>query len=115
MLSVSLGRLAHVVACANASEALEHLRTQPPPAVVVTDVMMPGVSGIDLARVMRTMPSVAHVPIVMLSAKGAPRDVVFGINAGARHYVTKPFKSIDLEAKIARLLRLAPAVHEPTS
>jgi len=100
MLTIALGRLAQVIAVASASEALTHLTTQPPPAVIVTDVMMPGITGLELAKSVRKMPHLSHVPIVMLSAKSAPSDVVVGINAGARHYVTKPFRSSDLESKI---------------
>jgi DNA-binding response OmpR family regulator len=48
------------------------------------------------------------VPVVILTAKTAPRDVIAGINSGARHYLTKPFKPDDLIAKVKKVLRLAP-------
>jgi DNA-binding response OmpR family regulator len=118
MLAVSLGRLAQVVTASNVDEAMSHLRAEPPPSVVVTDVMMPGTSGIELARTIKKTPRLADVAVVMLSAKTGARDLIDGINAGVRHYVTKPFKSSDLEQKVAKLLKAsrrtpAPPAEEP--
>lgn len=111
MLVVTLGKLGPVVGARTAAEAATLLAARPPPAVVVTDVMMPGASGLDLARKLRTESRYRGVPIVMLSAKTDPRSVVDGINAGARHYVAKPFKTGELIQKVERLvLRAAPAV-----
>ena len=113
MLAVSLSAIAHVMTAASVQEAMRHLGSDPPPAVVITDVMMPGASGIELARIIRKTPRLATVPIVMLSARTGPRDLVDGINAGARHYVTKPFRAEDLLHKIERLLRGAPRSAAP--
>ncbi len=117
LLAVALARVAHVTTASSADEALGLLRRDPPPRVVLTDVMMPGRSGLELARALRSDPRYAGVAIVMLTARTAPRDMVEGINAGARHYLTKPFRSADLEAKIVRLLaappRLAPTLVPP--
>ncbi len=113
MLAVSLSGLAHVVTAASVEQAMQHLGSEPPPAVVITDVMMPGASGIELARTIRKTPRLSAVAIVMLSARTGPRDLVEGINAGARHYVTKPFRSQDLHEKIARLLKNAPPAAPP--
>ena len=48
--------------------------------------------------------ALSRVPIIMLTAKGTPRDVINGINAGARHYITKPFKQAELLEKVSRAL-----------
>lgn len=107
MLATSLGRIAPVVTAANAADALAWLRQGAPPSVVVSDVMMPGMSGLELARQLRRDPRLRDVPVVLLSARTGPRDVVEGINAGARHYVTKPFRTRDLETKVAKYVREA--------
>lgn len=104
LLTVTLGKLGPVVAAGNGAEAATLLGSRPPPVVVVTDVMMPGGSGLDLLRTLRTEPRYRSVPVVVLSAKSDPRSIVDGINAGARHYVTKPFKTGELLAKVERLV-----------
>lgn len=86
------------------AEALAALADTPAPDLFVFDVMMPGMDGIELARAVRGVASCAKVPIVFLTTKGRFEDVVEGINAGARHYVTKPFKAADLLGKVAKIL-----------
>lgn len=85
-----------------AREALDHI---PLPDAIVTDVMMPRLDGIGLAKLLRKDASLQRVPILFLTARGSPVDVVTGINAGARHYVTKPFKIADVLAKVAAMVR----------
>jgi len=92
------------VTAIDGQDALEKARSGPPPDVIVTDVMMPRMDGIALARQLKTEPRLAQVPVVMLTAKTGPRDVIAGINAGARFYVTKPFKTEELIAKVRKAL-----------
>ena len=87
-------------------EALGLLARDPVPRLVVTDVMMPNVDGLELARRMKADPRTNRIPIVMLTAKQGPRDVIDGVNAGARVYVTKPFKVDDLKAKAKKAMGL---------
>jgi DNA-binding response OmpR family regulator len=82
---------------------LEHLD------LVVLDVMMPKVDGISLAKMMKADKKLAKVPILFVSAKDAPEDVVKGIGAGARHYITKPFGVKDFLERVGRILGEAPA------
>ena len=74
------------------------------PDLVLLDVMMPLVSGYELAQKVRANPALAHVRIVMLSAKGRDVEVSKGIAVGADAYVTKPFSTKDLVAKVQELL-----------
>jgi DNA-binding response OmpR family regulator len=104
MLSVMLRTLGRVQTAQDGQEALDQLHGSSLPAVVVTDLMMPRVDGLSLARQMKNDAKLAHVPIVMLTARGRPRDIVAGINAGARHYVTKPFKKEELLEKVKRAI-----------
>jgi DNA-binding response OmpR family regulator len=67
--------------------------------------MMPRLDGVSLAKILRKTTRLARMPILFLTAKGSAVDVVAGINAGARHYVTKPFKVSDVVAKVTSMTR----------
>lgn len=66
--------------------------------------MMPRMDGLTLAKQLKGDPRLGHVPVVMLTARTGPRDVIAGINAGARFYVTKPFKTDELLTKVRKAL-----------
>lgn len=74
------------------------------PDAIVCDVMMPGVSGFDFVKQIRATPRYSRVPIVFLTAKTGALDVIAGINAGARSYVTKPFKMSALVERLGKIL-----------
>lgn len=78
------------------------------PDVALLDVMLPGMNGVSLCRRIREH---SHVPVIMLSARDDPVDVVVGLEAGADDYITKPFDSAVLTARIRAALRRAEAVH----
>ncbi|GHD48826.1 response regulator [Mycetocola manganoxydans] len=75
------------------------------PDVVVLDVSMPGMSGLDVCRLVRNDPSLKHIPVLLLSAgvSGASRDA--GMDAGANDFMPKPFSPRLLAAKLAELAR----------
>src|SRR6267378_2861944 len=73
---------------------------------IVLDVMLPGLNGIDLARRLRAAGQ--QVPILMLTARDAPADIVKGLDAGADDYLTKPFPLKVLLARLRALARRAP-------
>lgn len=73
--------------------------------VLVLDIMLPGISGIDALRRIKAEPSLAELPIIMASARGEDADVVLGLELGADDYVTKPWSPRVLCARIRRLLR----------
>lgn len=85
-------------------EALERVAEQPPD-LVLTDVMMPGVDGVELCRRLRADAATAHVPVIMLSAKDLSADKVVGFAAGADDYVLKPFDTFELVARVRSTLR----------
>ena len=76
--------------------------------VIVSDVMMPRLDGFEFARAVKSNPDLSAVPILFLTARGSPTDQVEGIQAGARSYLTKPFKVKDLLAAVARASRRGP-------
>jgi DNA-binding response OmpR family regulator len=98
-------RVAH-----NGDEALAMVESFAPDLVLL-DVMMPRRSGYEVCRAMREHPEWRHIRIVMLSAKGREAEVSKGLSLGADAYVTKPFSSHELIAKVADVLggRSAPA------
>jgi len=84
--------------------ALDMLHSMKEPDMMLMDVMMPHMDGLVLAGKLRAEKRFKGVPIIFLTGLDSPRDVVQGINSGARHYVTKPFKIQDLLAKIAKAM-----------
>ena len=108
MLVTMLEDLGHLIACEDGQDALVHIAALPrPPDLVITDVMMPKVDGLELVQRLKADASLRHVPVIILTAKGRAPDMVAGINAGARHYLTKPFKRDELRTKVRRVLRVA--------
>lgn len=75
-----------------------------PPSLVVLDVMMPGLSGMDVARQLRADPQTASVPIIMLTAKAQEADVESGFAVGVDDYVIKPFSPRELLSRVRALL-----------
>lgn len=98
-LADRLGDGYQVIAARNGEEALACI-AETLPDVVVSDVMMPGVDGIALARALRRDPETAGVPLLLLSARAQKRDIVAGLDAGADDYLTKPFDTSELIARI---------------
>ncbi|MFO1273149.1 MAG: response regulator [Rubrivivax sp.] len=84
--------------------ALEAIRRERP-ALVLLDVMMPGKTGFEVCAEVRADESLASVKIVMLTAKGRDTDVAQGMGVGADAYVTKPFSTRELAAKVKELLK----------
>src|SRR5215210_8005557 len=89
-------------------EALE-LFDRVAPDVVLLDVMLPRLSGIDVCRQLRKR---SQVPIIMVTAKGAEIDTVVGLEVGADDYVTKPYRLRELIARMRAVLRRVPLQHE---
>jgi DNA-binding response OmpR family regulator len=108
MLVRALGMTYTVYEARDGLEAQELLSLIPTPDALVCDVMMPRLDGIGLAKALRKDPTLQRLPILFLTAKGSALDVVNGINAGARHYVTKPFKIADVLAKVAAMTGATP-------
>lgn len=94
--------------CSDGQTALR-LVTADAPDLIILDLMLPGMSGIDVARAIRTNPRVAAVPILMLTARADEADQLAGLSVGADDYVTKPFSMKVLLARVASLLRRTPA------
>ena|SRR5579859_1935921 len=103
MLIRALGKMYTIYEAQDGAQAMEILDAIPAPDGIVCDVMMPRLDGVELAKILRKDKVLQRVPILFLTAKGGAMDVIAGINAGARHYVTKPFKIADVVTKIASM------------
>lgn len=90
-------------AARNGAEALDAVARQKPDLVIL-DVMMPGLGGLDVARTLRKRFSLHELPIIMLTARSRTRDLLAGFESGANDYVCKPFVKDELLARIATLL-----------
>jgi two-component system phosphate regulon response regulator PhoB len=105
LISINLTHAGYSVSRAlQADEALLLLRNTKPDLVIL-DWMMPGKSGVQFARELRSNPLTQAIPILMLTAKGEEADKVLGLDAGADDYVTKPFSPKELVARVKALLR----------
>ncbi|MBK7142362.1 MAG: response regulator transcription factor [bacterium] len=75
------------------------------PNLIVLDLMLPGMDGLEICRLLKNDPKTQHIPIVMLTAKGEESDVITGLELGADDYITKPFSPKVLVARIRTILR----------
>jgi DNA-binding response OmpR family regulator len=87
-------------------EGLDRIRSFPPDLVLL-DLMLPRMSGTEIAAELRRDPRTSHIPIIMLTAKSEESDIVVGLQMGADDYVTKPFSMSVLLARVAAVLRRA--------
>jgi DNA-binding response OmpR family regulator len=86
------------------TDALAYVREHPVDLVVL-DLMLPGMSGLDVCRALRTDPKTAALPIIMVTAKVDERDRIAGLELGADDYVSKPFSPNELMARVKALVR----------
>jgi len=93
-----------IVRTGDGDEALL-LAEEQTPDLVILDWMIEGVSGIEVCRRLRRKPATAHVPIIMLTARGEETDRIRGLETGADDYVTKPFSPRELIARVGAVLR----------
>lgn len=93
-----------VILVTGAEQALAEIRCKLP-SVVLLDLMLPGMSGIELARHLRSETRTRSLPIIMVTARAEEADRVAGLNIGADDYVTKPFSPKELIARIRAVLR----------
>ncbi len=100
----------HVVTAADGSSALDAARSEIPDLIIL-DIMLPGMDGLEVCRQLRRESSTATTPIVMLTAKGDEIDKVVGLEVGADDYVTKPFGRRELLARVRALLRRSEYPH----
>jgi len=104
LVAFTLRRRGYVVIEASAGDEALTLIKQEHPDLAVLDVLMPGMTGIEVAQALSQDPTTASIPIILLSALGQVTDVKAGLQSGARIYLTKPFAPPDLVASAANVL-----------
>ena len=92
-----------VILARDGLEGIEVARSEQPD-IIVSDIMMPKKSGLELVTELKGDPATSDIPILLLSAKAQNADVRSGMDAGADDYITKPFEPLDLVDRVNRLL-----------
>jgi two-component system phosphate regulon response regulator PhoB len=105
LISVNLVRAGHQVRRAPDAEVANELVRISLPDLILIDWMLPGMSGIDLTRLLRSQPRTKDVSIILLTARDEERDKITGLETGADDYITKPFSPRELLARITAVLR----------
>jgi DNA-binding response OmpR family regulator len=104
MIARFLGGEFDVAVATNGLQGLDLAFTDPRPELIITDVMMPKLDGISMVKRIRERDPSRRTPVIFLTAKSDPLDIVAGIQAGARHYITKPFQFDELRKKVRKVL-----------
>lgn len=81
------------------------MMTQEKPDVIILDIMMPDISGLEVLRYMRREPDLASIPVIVVSAKSMPGDIKVGLEAGASMYLTKPVGFLELKQAVEHVLQ----------
>jgi two-component system, OmpR family, alkaline phosphatase synthesis response regulator PhoP len=105
LVRFNLSKEGYRVTCAVTGESAVEIARSEHPDLLVLDLMLPGMDGLEVAKFLKNNPETQNLPIVMLTAKGEESDVVTGLELGADDYVTKPFSPKILAARIKAVLR----------
>jgi two-component system phosphate regulon response regulator PhoB len=105
LLAYSLGKEGYIILQAASGEAATRIMEDVLPDLILLDVMLPGMDGLELLRRLKSDQRFKTVPIILASAKGEESDVVAGLELGAEDYVTKPFSPRVLLARVRTALR----------
>ncbi len=104
-IAMGLGRAGYDVRHADSAEDARAAIRLARPDLVLLDWMLPGQSGLDLARRLKRDPATREVPIIMLTARGEEEDKIRGLDTGADDYITKPFSPREMASRIRAVLR----------
>ena len=94
----------HLIYCHNGEEALK-MANERLPDIVITDVIMPRMNGLELCKAIKQSPLLSHIPVVIISAKSEMKDYIEGLRCGADAYIRKPFQAEELQVRVENLLK----------
>jgi two-component system alkaline phosphatase synthesis response regulator PhoP len=97
----------NVSTSAHGEEGLQKIRTEKPDLIVL-DIMLPGLDGLSICRMVRHDAKTAHIPIIMLTARGSEVDKIVGLESGADDYIVKPFGLGEFLARVRAMMRRVP-------
>lgn len=104
LLDFRLKNVGHeLIFAMDGGEALE-IATKEKPDLILLDIMMPVMTGFQVLRKLKSQEETKNIPVIMLTSKAQEKDIVFGLEAGAADYVTKPFSFAELKARVNRAL-----------
>jgi signal transduction histidine kinase/ligand-binding sensor domain-containing protein/DNA-binding response OmpR family regulator len=102
----------HVLTAANGKEALSLLENTDNVSIIISDVMMPTMDGIEFVRQIRKNIRFSHIPVILLTAKSSEEDIIAGLKEGVADYLTKPYSLAVLRMRIKKILEWTRHVHE---
>ena len=105
LIRYNLAREGYKILCASSGEEGLKAAKSEKPDLIVLDLMLPGIDGLDVTRRLKAEDSTRNIPIVMLTAKGEESDIVAGLGLGAEDYITKPFSPRVMVARVKTALR----------
>lgn len=105
LIQYNLAKEGYSVTCVSTGEEAIQAAGSQCPDLVLLDLMLPGVDGLEVCRVLKRQPSTRHLPIVMLTSKDEEADIVAGLELGADDYIPKPFSPRVLTARLRAVLR----------
>jgi two-component system phosphate regulon response regulator PhoB len=108
LLTLNLTREGYEVIVAETGEGALELAQTRRPALIILDLMLPGIGGLDACKILKGNDRTRKIPVIMLTAKSEESDVVAGLELGAADYIAKPFSSKVLVARVRRTLRTDP-------
>jgi DNA-binding response OmpR family regulator len=108
MISFKLSNNGHQIVRAQDGEQAVKLVTTERPDLILLDAMMPGLSGFEVLRRLKSDSTVRSIPVIMVTAKGHERDVLTGLRGGAIDYIVKPFSLKELSVRVELALRREP-------
>ena len=112
VIQYNLEREGHkVIACRNGEQGLSRIRTDNPDLVIL-DLMLPGMDGVEVCRQVKSDPITRAIPVIMVTAKAEESDIVLGLGIGADDYIAKPFSPKELIARVKVVLRRGPLREE---
>ena len=105
LVRYNLFKNGYQVTCVSSGELAMQKLKEETPQIILLDIMLPGMDGLDVCRSLRSNPATVNIPIIMITAKGEDADIVTGLELGADDYLTKPFSPRVLLARIRAILR----------
>ena len=105
LLALNLSREGYDVVTTESGEEALTLAQEKQPSLVLLDLMLPGIDGLDVCKILKHDNKTSRIPVIMLTAKSEDSDIVAGLELGADDYITKPFSSKVLVARVRRALQ----------
>ncbi len=105
LLRFNLTKEGFAVLCATSGEEALKSALSSRPDLILLDLLLPGMDGLEVARRLKSDPSTQDIPVIMVTAKGEEADIVTGLEVGAEDYITKPFSRKVLIARVRAVLR----------